>query len=160
MSRPAECYAQAMLELQYPMDVVEQAQAIWECCPALSEALTNPTISIPEKEAVVRKVFPEAVQDLLCVLCKNAETADVPEIFQAFYEKKRQSESCVHAVVEYQQEGLKQFAMKVTGKQQAVLTMQKNPALRGGFVLRIGDLVYDRSLRNTLKTLQKKLAGQ
>ena len=50
--------------------------------------------------------------------------------------------------------------MKVTGKQQAVLTMQKNPALRGGFVLRIGDLVYDRSLRNTLKTLQKKLAGQ
>ena len=81
MSRPAECYAQAMLELQYPMDVVEQAQAIWECCPALSEALTNPTISIPEKEAVVRKVFPEAVQDLLCVLCKNAETADVPEIF-------------------------------------------------------------------------------
>lgn len=37
MSRPAECYAQAMLELQYPMDVVEQAQAIWECCPALSE---------------------------------------------------------------------------------------------------------------------------
>ena len=49
MSRPAECYAQAMLELQYPMDVVEQAQAIWECCPALSEALTNPTISIPEK---------------------------------------------------------------------------------------------------------------
>ena len=100
MSRPAECYAQAMLELQYPMDVVEQAQAIWECCPALSEALTNPTISIPEKEAVVRKVFPEAVQNLLCVLCKNAETADVPEIFQAFYEKKRQSESCVHAVVE------------------------------------------------------------
>ena len=97
MSRPAECYAQAMLELQYPMDVVEQAQAIWECCPALSEALTNPTISIPEKEAVVRKVFPEAVQNLLCVLCKNAETADVPEIFQAFYEKKRQSESCVHA---------------------------------------------------------------
>ena len=125
------------------------------------------SISIPEKEAVVRKVFPEAVQNLLCVLCKNAETADVPEIFQAFYEKKRQSESCVHAVVEYvtplteaQQEGLKQFAMKVTGKQQAVLTMQKNPALRGGFVLRIGDLVYDRSLRNTLKTLQKKLAGQ
>ena len=59
MSRPAECYAQAMLELQYPMDVVEQAQAIWECCPALSEALTNPTISIPEKEAVVRKVFPD-----------------------------------------------------------------------------------------------------
>ena len=107
------------------------------------------------------------VQNLLCVLCKNAETADVPEIFQAFYEKKRQSESCVHAVVEYvtplteaQQEGLKQFAMKATGKQQAVLTMQKNPALRGGFVLRIGDLVYDRSLRNTLKTLQKKLAGQ
>ena len=46
MSRPAECYAQAMLELQYPMDVVEQAQAIWECCPALSEVLTNPTISI------------------------------------------------------------------------------------------------------------------
>ena len=97
----------------------------------------------------------------------SAESADVPEIFQAFYEKKRQSESCVHAVVEYvtplteaQQEGLKQFAMKVTGKQQAVLTMQKNPALRGGFVLRIGDLVYDRSLRNTLKTLQKKLAGQ
>lgn len=91
----------------------------------------------------------------------------MPEIFQAFYEKKRQSESCVHAVVEYvtplteaQQEGLKQFAMKATGKQKAVLTMQKNPALRGGFVLRIGDLVYDRSLRNTLKTLQKKLAGQ
>ena len=27
MSRPAECYAQAMLELQYPMDVVEQAHA-------------------------------------------------------------------------------------------------------------------------------------
>ena len=50
MSRPAECYAQAMLELQYPMDVVEQAQAIWECCPALSEALTNPTISIPRSE--------------------------------------------------------------------------------------------------------------
>lgn len=107
------------------------------------------------------------MQNLLCVLCKNAETADVPEIFQAFYEKKRQSESCVHAVVEYvtplteaQQEGLKQFAMKATGKQKAVLTMQKNPALRGGFVLRIGDLVYDRSLRNTLKTLQKKLAGQ
>ncbi len=167
MSSPAECYAQAMLELQYPMETVKAAQEIWECCPALSEALTNPTISVPEKEAVVRNVFPKALQELFCVLCKNTEADYVPEIFQAFYEKKRQAEDCVHAVVEYvtplteeQQAGIRQFAMKVSGKQQAVLTMQENPALRGGFILRIGDLVYDRSLRHTLKNLQKKLAGQ
>lgn len=167
MSRPAECYAQAMLELQYSMETVKTAQAVWECCPALSETLTNPTISFPEKEAVVRKVFPKELQELFCVLCKNAEAAYVPEIFQAFYEKKRQADNCVHAVVEYvtplteeQQAGIRQFAKKISGKQQAVLTLQENPALRGGFVLRIGDLVYDRSLRYTLKTLQKKLAGQ
>lgn len=167
MSRPAECYAQAMLELQYSMETVKIAQAVWECCPALSEALTNPTIPLSEKEAVVRKGFPKELQALFCVLCKNAEAAYVPEIFQAFYEKKRQAENCVHAIVEYvtpltkeQQAGIRQFARKVSGKQQAVLTLQENPALRGGFVLRIGDLVYDRSLRYTLKNLQKKLAGQ
>lgn len=134
MSCLAECYAQAMLELQYPMETVKAAQKIWECCPALSEALTNPTISVPEKEAVVRKVFPKALQELFCVLCKNTEADYVPEIFQAFYEKKRQAENCVHAVVEYvtplteeQQAGIRQFSMKVSGKQQAVLTMQENP---------------------------------
>lgn len=165
MSRPAETYAQAMLELQYPMETVKAAQAVWECCPALPTALTNPTISLPEKEAIIRKVFPKELQALFCVLCKNAEAAYIPEIFQAFYEKKRQAENCAHAIVEYvtplteeQQAGIRAFAKKVSGKQQAVLTLQENPALRGGFVLRIGDLVYDRSLRYTLKALQKKIS--
>ena len=165
MSQPTETYAQAMLELQYPMETVKTAQAVWECCPALPAALTNPTIPLLEKEAIIRKVFPKELQALFCVLCKNAEATYIPEIFQAFYEKKRQAENCVHAVVEYvtplteeQQAGIRAFAKKVSGKQQAVLTLQENPALRGGFVLRIGDLVYDRSLRYTLKALQKKIS--
>jgi F-type H+-transporting ATPase subunit delta len=167
MSHPAECYAQALLELQYPTKTVEAAQAVWESCPALSEALTNPTISIPEKEAVIRNVFSKEMQPFFCTLCRNAETAYAPEIFQAFYEKKRQAEGCAHAVVEYvtpltaeQQEGMRRFAQKVSGKQQVVLTLQENPDLMGGFVLRIGDFVYDRSVRYRIKSLRKKLAGQ
>lgn len=68
MSRPAECYAQAMLELQYPMDVVEQAQAIWECCPALSEALTNPTIPFRKGSGCSEGISGGSAEFALCAL--------------------------------------------------------------------------------------------
>lgn len=167
MSRTAQSYAKALMELHYTGKDIRQVQQLWECCPLLGEMLSSPIVSLAEKEAVIRKVFPERLQSFFCVLCRNTAIDCVPEMIQAFYETERQQNDCALAVVEYvtpltetQQEGMKQIARKYSGKQEIMLSLRRNPDLLGGFVLRIGDFVYDRSVRHTLKILHKQLAGQ
>ena len=52
---------------------------------------------------------------------------------------------------------MKKMICAKTGKPQVQLDQKQNPALLGGFILHIGDDTYDRSMRTTVRNLQKSL---
>lgn len=167
MSRPSECYAQALLELGISVEAIRQAHQVWNATPLLEQMLCNPTVTAAEKKAVLEKIMPKELLAFFCQLCGNAEAALAPEIFQSFYEKERKQRNCILAVVEYvtpltqkQQEGLKAYAKKISGADCVELELQENQALMGGFILHVEDNVYDRSVRSTINALRNTLAGQ
>jgi F-type H+-transporting ATPase subunit delta len=55
-----------------------------------------------------------------------------------------------------QREQLRQ-ELRAKYNKEPVLTTQVNPALLGGVVIRVGDWIYDASVRTRLETLRKQL---
>ena len=55
---------------------------------------------------------------------------------------------------------LKDFLCRRYHKSQAQLALVQDPALIGGFQLRVGDQVYDQSYRNALRQLKERLQSR
>ena len=86
------------------------------------------------------------------------------DIFSEYHTLQRLQKQCVHAVLEYvtpltetQLSAMKKMICVKTGKPEVELELQENPDLHGGFVLHIGDEVYDRSLRGIIRNMRKSL---
>ena len=52
---------------------------------------------------------------------------------------------------------MKEYLKSKYGKEQVELAMHKDPALIGGFVLRVGDMEQDCSMKGRLERLEKRL---
>lgn len=164
MMQALECYAKALIEVGCTKEEISFAAEIFDTYPALSDILYNPTISIKEKEAVIDKLFSGKVANFIKVICRNGENINILEIFSIFFDLIFIKEDTVQVIVEYvtpltpeQEEGFQKFACNVTGKKNAVLIAEYNPKLIGGFIVRIGDFLYDRSFATKFNTMRQNL---
>ncbi len=164
MKQTVTSYATVLLALSATPEMVADAQQIFCACPPLTEALCNPTIPETEKFAVIDRLFPEQMQIFLKVVCRHGEIDSILDIFTEYKELERQQKQCAHALLEYvtplteaQLTAMKKMICAKTGKPEVQLDIRQNPALLGGFLLRIGDNTYDRSIRQSILDLQKSL---
>jgi F-type H+-transporting ATPase subunit delta len=99
------------------------------------------------------------------VVIDNRRTQVLPEILEAFERVLRQRQGVVEAEVaspaemnERQKAGLLKTLEQMTGKKiQAKYSLE--PELLGGAVVRIGDTIYDGSVRAQLNQLRSRLAS-
>jgi F-type H+-transporting ATPase subunit delta len=126
----------------------------------------SPVVAREKKEAVVRRLFEGRLGDLtlrfLGLLFEKEREDLLPAVVRAYGALRDARLGLVEALVrtarplgydETQQ--LERALAQRTGKQ-VRLRMEVDPALIGGLVVRIGDQVYDRSVRHQLKTLRSQ----
>jgi len=170
----AKRYAKAMFELaleQGRLDAVAadltlvrdslEQNAQWR------EWLANPQVPMQNKQEAVRqlygeKVAPEALH-LLLVLLKNRRATLIGQVINNYLDLMDEHKGVVHAQVasafpltEAEEAGIAASLEKLTGKT-VVLHKEVDPELIGGILVRIGDRLYDGSVRGLLQRLEKRL---
>ena len=137
----------------------------------LRNVLANPAVERTAKHGVIEKLATRLgasriVRNFLFVIVDNQRTHLLPEILQSFEEVIRQRQGAAEAEVTSaseltapQKTQLQQTLERLTGRKiQAKYSL--DPALLGGAVVRIGDTIYDGSVRNRLNQMRARLAAE
>jgi F-type H+-transporting ATPase subunit delta len=133
--------------------------------------LASPAVDRAAKHGVVEKLLAriggtKIVRNFLFVVIDHGRAYNLPEIIATFQEVVRQREGIAEAevssAVELNANQKAQFAFaleKLTGKR-VEPKYSLDPKLLGGAVVRIGDTIYDGSLRSRLNDMRARLAAE
>lgn len=164
MKRISMTYGQVLFELGMKKESLQKAQDLLHENKQLFEALENPTITKKEKENVVDQLFSDDMKRFLKVLCDNDDIACFDEAVLYYDELKRKEDKIIKAEFDYvtmpkeeQLDRIKQYLMKKYQADKIDLTLKEDTDLIGGFLLKVGDHVYDNSLRGKMRKLQQSL---
>jgi F-type H+-transporting ATPase subunit delta len=137
----------------------------------LRSILSSPAVERTAKHGVIEKLVARLgasriVRNFLFVVVDNQRTHLLPEILKTFDDVIRQRQGVAEAEVTSaaeltapQKTQLQQTLERLTGRKiQAKYSL--NPALLGGAVVRIGDTIYDGSVRNRLNQMRARLAAE
>jgi F-type H+-transporting ATPase subunit delta len=174
----ARRYAQALLELgveQHNLDkLVEDVSGIaaaWETSPELRNALENPLVTHDAKKAVMRELADRVgatptTRHALLLLVDRRRTKTLPYLARTLRELADARKGVVRAEVTTASALSDSYYMrlqaqleKLTGKR-VVVEKRTDPTLIAGVVTRIGDRIFDGSLRTRLESLRDALMPQ
>ena len=166
-------YAKALLEFaienQKEKSVVEEMQNILslvESSPQLDEALNSPILPGSQKRKIIDEVFPKAskiVQSLFDLLSQNGREGILGGIADHYIELFDKNQGKVSATVTTAVPLTKDLEKEVLIKAAALTPLKielKNivdPTIKGGFILRVGDLEYNASIADRLEALKREL---
>lgn len=176
MSDLAVCrrYAKALLEEAESADVVGRVDDdVSMTRTALQESrelhlfFSSPVISIGRKDAVIRALFEEKVSDLflrfLLLLNEKGRGHLVAEVLGEYKAHRNRQLGIVEAhartamtLSDDEADALREKLAEQTGAD-IHLEVQEDATLLGGVVVRVGDTVYDGSLRRKLAALKTQL---
>jgi F-type H+-transporting ATPase subunit delta len=171
-------YANALADIAIAQSAAEPALkqladfgAAYAESTELRTFLASPAVTIEEKHGVIEKIVArlkasKIIRNFLFLVADHRRTAILPEIVAAFEQVVRQRQGLAEAEVlsavelrAAQKAELAKTLEKLTGKK-IETKYSLDPALLGGAVVRIGDTIYDGSLRSRLKEMRARLAGE
>jgi F-type H+-transporting ATPase subunit delta len=145
--------------------------AAFDISSELRNFMTTPGVPREAKHGVIEKIAArigagKIIRNFLFVIADHQRTHILPEILAAFQDVIRQrqgiAEAEISSAVELSAAQKKKFAQtleRLTGKKiQAIYSL--DPALMGGAVVRVGDTIYDGSVRNSLNEMRARLAAE
>lgn len=153
---------------------VKQLQALAAAYAESAELrtfLASPAVPVEAKHAVIEKIAKrlgasKIIRNFLFVIADHHRTQLVPEIVATFQQVIRQrqgvAEAEVSSAVELSAAQKKELAAtlaRLTGKK-IETKYSLDPALLGGAVVRIGDTIYDGSVRSRLNAMRARLAAE
>ena len=141
----------------------------WDESRELRSVFENPSVPVDTRRKVLREIAAASgmdpmLRDTLLLVSDRGRLAHLSEIAEAFFALAEERSGRVRAEVTsaaelpdaYVQE-LQRLLERVTGKQVSV-TKRVDPTLLGGVVTRIGDHVFDGSVKNRLEELKHELS--
>jgi len=168
-------YAKALIGLAGEPSLVERFgrdlrdfAASWDQSRELRAVFENPGITQQNRRAVLRDLaqqtgMHEQVQHLLLLLSDRQRMRHLPEVADAYDAMSEARSGRVRAEITSATElpaayysELENVLRGVTGKQ-VVLVHKVDPSLIGGVVTRIGDQVFDGSVKSRLSELKDEL---
>lgn len=157
-------YGQVLYDLHISRESIEDAEKILKENQELVKALSNPTISIKEKENVINQIFPEDIRKFLKVVSRNGDIDCFEEIFAYYSSLKCRHEQRVHAKLTYvtkpkeaQIIRIQKYLMKHYHAKDVELEFEEDTSLLGGFILKVQDDVLDYSYKEKLVNMQRSL---
>lgn len=164
MIENTKTYLDSLLSSQASVSSLEDALKIISSSQELGEILSDPSVSIEEKKLVCADLFAPSVKDLIVTLSvdgKIGALSQITEEYIALLNKKNNVASatvyCVTEPDEKQLEGIKAFVCKEENASDADIKIVKDDKLIGGFIIRVGDREYDRSLKTRLDSIKKQV---
>ncbi len=171
-------YANAFADVVLQQGAAEPArkqladfEAAFTASAELRNFMASPAVSREAKHGVIEKLVARfgagrILRNFLFVIVDNRRTLLLPEIAASFEEVLRQRQGVAEAEVlsavplnDSQKKTLLRNLESVTGKKiQAKYSL--DPTLLGGAVVRIGDTIYDGSVRNQLNRLRERLVAE
>lgn len=171
-------YANALADIALEQGAAEPARrqlaefvAAYRESAELRNFLGSPGVTREAKHAVIEKLLARLgasriIRNFLFVVINNQRTHLLPQILETFERVLRQRQGVAEAEVasaaemtESQKAGLRRTLERLTGKKiEAKYSLE--PALLGGAVVRIGDTIYDGSVRKQLNQLRVRLASE
>jgi len=171
-------YANAMADIALAQGAAEPAAkqlhdfgAAYTESAELRTFLASPAVSVEAKHAVIEKIMArlgasKIIRNFLFVIVDHRRTQLIPEVIAAFHQviRHRQgvAEAEVSSTIELSAGQKKEIAAtlaRLTGKK-IETKYALDPALLGGAVVRIGDTIYDGSLRSRLNQMRARLAAE
>jgi F-type H+-transporting ATPase subunit delta len=169
-------YAQSLLDLALEKDRLKEVHADMELlggtCAAsddLRVLLKSPVVRADAKRKVLDKLFGaqlgKVTGTFVTVLVRKGREALLPDICAAFRELYRKHEHIVvcqvtTAVALTDEERRQVIAL--TGKRFPGMTVQLqervDPAILGGGIIQVGDLMWDASVKNKLNVIRRAFA--
>jgi F-type H+-transporting ATPase subunit delta len=137
----------------------------------LRNFLNSPAVAKAEKRGVAEKIATrlgasKIVRNFLFVVIDHQRTQLLPEILKSFQEVVRQRQGIAEAEIvspavlsDDQKKTMTKTLEQLTGKK-VEAKFALDPQLLGGVVVRVGDTIYDGSLRNRLNDLRERLAAE
>jgi F-type H+-transporting ATPase subunit delta len=169
-------YAEAFLQVSeasgetaQAVDQARELLSLWRQSPALREAMASPVLETAGKKAAITKLFGEQVSptflNFLKLLADRGRIGYLDAVLERLLELYREQNSIALATVTSaealspeQQATLTEKVKAVAGTEQVEIDLQVDPALIGGFVLRVGSKVIDASLAGQVRRLGLALA--
>jgi F-type H+-transporting ATPase subunit delta len=170
----ANALADIALKQGAPQSAMHQLRDFGEVVSQSSELrnfLASPAVSPKDKHGVVEKITARLgagriIRNFLFVIADHQRFHMLPGIIAAFEEAIRQrqgiAEAEVSSAVELnpaQKADLAKTLSRLTGKK-IEPKYSLDPALLGGAVARVGDTIYDGSLRSRLTEMRARLAEE
>jgi F-type H+-transporting ATPase subunit delta len=171
-------YASALADIVLQQGAAEPARkqledflAAFHESAELRNALISPAIVREAKHGVIEKLVAvmggsRIIRNFLFVMADNQRMHLLPEIVETFEEVLRQRQGVAEAHItsasaldDRQRAGLVRTLERLSGKK-IQANYSQDPALLGGAVVRIGDTIYDGSVRNRLNQLRVQLAAE
>lgn len=171
-------YANALADIALAQGAAEPAAkqlesfaAAYEQSTELRTFLASPAVGVEAKHAVIEKIAgrigaARIIRNFLFVIADHRRTHLIPEIVATFQQVLRQrqgvAEAEIASAVELTAAQKKELAAtlaRVTGKK-IEPKYSLDTALLGGAVVRIGDTIYDGSLRSRLNEMRARLAAE
>jgi F-type H+-transporting ATPase subunit delta len=142
-------------------------QDVFRLDPEFESLLASGAVGRPFKEDVLRKVFANRASELffnfLLALNHHERLDLIRPILAAYRELRDQRAHRIRVLVrsavplpEDQRERLRQD-LRQTFQLEPNLELQVDPELLGGLTVRVGDWLYDASVRTQLKTIRDQL---
>lgn len=136
--------------------------------PELKDALLNPVHSMEERKALLLRIadllkLSPLVSNFLKLLFDKLRLAALPGITQVYQHLSDELENLKRAQVksavpldEDMQKRIGQALEELT-KSKVVMEFEEDPAIIGGVIARVGDLVLDGTVRSQLHSLRESL---
>jgi F-type H+-transporting ATPase subunit delta len=169
-------YAEALLQLSESSGdtaaVVDQARellTLWNESPELREAMASPLLEIETKKAAITRLFSDQVSptflNLLKLLADRQRIGYLDAVLERFLDLYRDqnqialaSVTSAEALNEEQLARITEQVKSVAGTDKVEINTAVDPALIGGFVLKVGSKVIDASLSGQVRRLGLALA--
>ena len=177
MSPVARRYAQALTEEAQSAGVLDAVDAdvalvtdTLDGSRELRLALTSPIVSHDKKRSVLDRLFGGQASDLtirfLHLLVQNERDGQIPEILDAYRALRDERTGTVEALVrsakplDHAEIDRLRRALEARSGRTVRMRYEIDSALIGGLVVRVGDVVYDRSVRHQLESLRDQLTDR
>ena len=171
-------YANALADVAFEKGAVAEIRnqlqdfgSLYKSSSELRNFLASPAVPSQPKHGVIEKLLGrlggnKILRNFLFVVIDHQRTHSLPEIIASFEEVIRQREGVVEAQVTsaielsaQQKAELDSTLSRVTGMR-VETKFALEPALLGGAVVRVGDTVYDGSVRTRLNELLVRLEAE
>lgn len=173
----AKRYARALLETLREEDVeivrkdLHTFQNLIQTSLEMRKLFSSPVFGLEEKKRILRVLsekvgFSKESQRFFDLLLDKDRLRYLKEIRDSFeallYERRNRVKAHVISfnIFPHTYEEMLKERLRYLTKKEIELDVRTDPSLIGGFIVRIGDLIYDGSIKGQLNSIKEKLLGR